>query len=171
MNKLLDTALDRAVVPGYSRIGYWLRRRGWPEDDPRPGSLAGRRALVTGANSGLGKATALGLARLGAAVHLVVRNEERGAAALEEVRRAVPDAELHLELCDMSDLTDVRRAAADLVGAPRPGGRAGAQRRRAATPSAPSRPTATSSPWPPTSSGRCCSPSCSARSSPATTLA
>jgi NAD(P)-dependent dehydrogenase (short-subunit alcohol dehydrogenase family) len=77
--------------------------------------LAGKRVLVTGANSGLGKATALGLARLGATVHLVVRNEERGAAALEEVRAAVPGAELHLELCDMSDLTDVRRAAAALV--------------------------------------------------------
>jgi dehydrogenase/reductase SDR family member 12 len=115
MNKLLDTALDRTVVPGYSKIGYWLRRRSWPDDDPRPGSLAGRRALVTGANSGLGKAAALGLARLGATVHLVVRNQERGAAALEEVRRAVPGAELHLELCDMSDLADVRRCATDLV--------------------------------------------------------
>jgi NAD(P)-dependent dehydrogenase (short-subunit alcohol dehydrogenase family) len=115
MTSLFDTALDRSVVPGYSTIGYWLRRRGWAEDDPRAGALAGRRALVTGANSGLGKATALGLARLGATVHLDVRNEERGAAALEEVRREVPGAELHLELCDMSDLTDVRRAAADLV--------------------------------------------------------
>lgn len=115
MTQLLDTALDRTVLPGYSKIGYWLRRRSWPDDDPRPGSLADRRALVTGANSGLGKATALGLARLGAAVHLVVRNEERGAAALEEVRREVPDAELHLELCDVSDLADVRRAAADLL--------------------------------------------------------
>ena len=115
MTKLLDTALDRTVVPGYSKIGYWLRRRSWPDDDPRPGSLADRRALVTGANSGLGKATALGLARLGATVHLVVRNEERGAAALDEIKRAVPDADLHLELCDVSDLADVRRAAADLV--------------------------------------------------------
>jgi NAD(P)-dependent dehydrogenase (short-subunit alcohol dehydrogenase family) len=102
-------------VPGYSKIGYWLRRRGWPADDPRPGSLAGRRALVTGASSGLGKATALGLARLGATVHLLVRNEQRGKDALEEVRHEVPEAELHLELCDLSDLDDVRRAAADLV--------------------------------------------------------
>jgi NAD(P)-dependent dehydrogenase (short-subunit alcohol dehydrogenase family) len=115
MIQLLDSALDRTVLPGYSKIGYWLRRRGWPEGDPRPGALAGRRALVTGANSGLGKAAALGLARLGATVHLVVRNEERGAAALAEIQQAVPDAELRLELCDMSDLTDVRRCAADLV--------------------------------------------------------
>lgn len=115
MTRLLDTVLDRAVVPGYSKIGYRLRRRGWPDDDPRVGALAGRRALVTGASSGLGKATAVGLARLGATVHLVVRNEARGAAALDEVRREVPGAELHLELCDMADLSDVRRAGADLA--------------------------------------------------------
>jgi NAD(P)-dependent dehydrogenase (short-subunit alcohol dehydrogenase family) len=116
MTSLLDSALDRAVVPGYSKIGYWLRRQGWPEDDPRPGSLAGKRALVTGANSGLGKATALGLARFGATVHLVVRNEERGRAALAELAAELPDAELHLERCDLSDLDDVRRFAADLLG-------------------------------------------------------
>lgn len=115
MTRLLDTVLDRAVVPGYSKIGYWVRRRGWPEDDPRPGSLSGKRALVTGANSGLGKATALGLARLGATVHLVVRNEERGRAALAELAEELPEADLHLERCDLSDLDDVRRFAADLL--------------------------------------------------------
>jgi dehydrogenase/reductase SDR family member 12 len=111
----LDAALDRAVVPGYTNIGFWLRRRRWPEDDPRPAALAGRRALVTGANSGLGKATVAGLARLGATVHLVVRSEDRGRQALEELRDALPGADLHLEVCDVSDLAAVRRFAADLV--------------------------------------------------------
>ena len=115
MTSPLDSALDRAVVPGYSKIGYWLRRRAWRVDDPHPGALAGKRALVTGANSGLGKATALGLARLGASVHLVVRNEERGRAALAELEAELPEANLYLERCDLSDLEDVRRFAADLL--------------------------------------------------------
>lgn len=115
MNHFLDTALDRAVVPGYSRIGYLLRRRGWSADDPAAASMVGRRVLVTGANSGLGKATARRLAQLGATVHLVVRNELRGKAALAEIAAEVPGADLHLELCDVSDLDDVRRCAADLV--------------------------------------------------------
>jgi NAD(P)-dependent dehydrogenase (short-subunit alcohol dehydrogenase family) len=115
MTHVLDTALDRAVVPGYSRIGYLVRRRRWPADDPADGAMTGRRVLVTGASSGLGKATARELARLGATVHLVVRDEERSKAALVEIAREVPGADLHVERCDVSDLDDVRRCAADLV--------------------------------------------------------
>lgn len=111
----VDTALDRLVVPGYTKVGYWVRRLGWERDDPRPGSLAGKRALVTGANSGLGKATALGLARLGAEVHLVVRNEDKGRSALVDLRGELPGGLFHLEVCDVSDPDSVRRLCADLV--------------------------------------------------------
>jgi NAD(P)-dependent dehydrogenase (short-subunit alcohol dehydrogenase family) len=116
MTPSLDTLLDRAVVPGYSKLGYLVRRRSWPDDDPRPGALAGKRAVVTGASSGLGQETALGLARLGAAVHLLVRDESRGRAAADVILAEVPGAELHVEVCDVSDLADVRRAADDLAG-------------------------------------------------------
>lgn len=116
MTGLLDSVLDRLVVPGYTKIGYWVRRRGWPADDPRPDALRGRRSLVTGANSGLGKATALELARLGSTVHLLVRSEDKGKAALAELREELPGADLHLEVCDMSDLADVRRFCEDLRG-------------------------------------------------------
>jgi NAD(P)-dependent dehydrogenase (short-subunit alcohol dehydrogenase family) len=50
--------------------------------------MEGRVCLVTGATRGIGRATALGLARLGADVHLVARDRVRGEAALAEVRRA-----------------------------------------------------------------------------------
>ena len=115
LRSLLDTALDRTVVPGYTKLGYWARRTGWDADDPRPGSMTGKRVLVTGASSGLGQAAAEGLARLGATVHLLVRNEEKGRAVLDGVRADVPGADVHLELCDVSDLADVRRFADDLA--------------------------------------------------------
>jgi dehydrogenase/reductase SDR family member 12 len=67
MNDTLDTALDRVldatVVPGYTTVGYRLRRHAWRGTEL--GRMDGRIALVTGATSGLGLATAIGLASLG----------------------------------------------------------------------------------------------------------
>lgn len=107
-----DTALDRTVAPGYTKVGLAVRRRlpGWPAD-PAPDSLRGQRALVTGATSGLGLATARGLARLGAQVHLVVRNEEKGREVASGLRRDVPGVRIEVHRCDLGDLDDVRRFA------------------------------------------------------------
>lgn len=111
----LDTALDRTIMPGYSRLGLWARRPGWPEDDPKPDALRGKTVLVTGANSGIGKAACEAVARLGATVLMTVRDRERGEQARQEVAAAVPGAELQVEVCDVSSLAAVRDFAADLV--------------------------------------------------------
>ena len=116
LTNALDTALDRTVLPGYSKIGYWLRHPAWEADDPRPGSMRGKVAVVTGGNSGLGKATAGSLARLGAAVHLVVRDLVKGREAVTDLRGEVPGAEVHLHRCDVSDLGSVQSFAAALPG-------------------------------------------------------
>ena len=115
VDRTVDRVLDRSVVGGYTKLGYWARRHAWPDDDPRPGSMAGRTVLVTGASSGLGKAATARLARLGATVHLLVRNEERGAAAREDLLRTVPDARFEMVRVDMADLDDVRTVGAALA--------------------------------------------------------
>lgn len=84
----LDQAFDRAVVPGYSSVGYRLRQFGWA-GDPAPDSLSGRTALVTGANRGIGKAIAAGLAGLGATVLLTVRDKESGERPSRRSRRQI----------------------------------------------------------------------------------
>lgn len=113
--RIVDTFADRTLVPGYSKIGYALRSPHWT---PLPAdALRGKRALVTGANSGLGKATAAGLARLGATVHLVVRDLGRGDRARQEIAAAVPGAELRVDRCDVSNLDSVRAFAAGLLDA------------------------------------------------------
>jgi len=114
IRSLLDTALDRTIVPGYSRIGYRLRRLGWA-DDPEPGALNGRTALVTGANRGIGKAIAAGLAGLGATVLLTVRDRGSGEQARKEIVAADSGADVRVEVCDVSDLAAVRAFAADLT--------------------------------------------------------
>jgi NAD(P)-dependent dehydrogenase (short-subunit alcohol dehydrogenase family) len=71
----------------------------------------GRRALITGANSGIGYATALALARRGAAVALACRNRERGEAAVAKLISEAPGAQITLELLDLSSLASVRALA------------------------------------------------------------
>jgi dehydrogenase/reductase SDR family member 12 len=115
--RLVDAGLDRTVAPGYSRIGYAVRRRlpGWPED-PAPDALAGRHVVVTGASSGLGTQTADELAGLGAHVHLVVRDREKGRAVADRLARAHGDA-FTLWTCDLADLTEVADLADRLAAA------------------------------------------------------
>ena len=114
----IDTLLDRAVVPGYTVLGPAVRRRlpTWP-DDPRPGSMVGKVAAVTGATSGLGRATAEGLADLGAEVILVVRDTDKGARVLREMTASRPLAKIEVRRCDVGDLDDVRRFSAELSDA------------------------------------------------------
>ena len=79
--------------------------------------LTGRRALVTGASSGLGLAVARELAARGAWVVLGVRDLQRGAAAERRLRASVPWANLALSRLDLADLASVRACAAEQLAA------------------------------------------------------
>jgi NAD(P)-dependent dehydrogenase (short-subunit alcohol dehydrogenase family) len=73
-----------------------------------------KMCVVTGASAGIGKETALGLARLGARVAIVCRDRDRGAAAVAETR-AAGSPQVELFLADLSLQEDVRRLAGQLV--------------------------------------------------------
>ncbi|HEY9290975.1 MAG TPA: SDR family NAD(P)-dependent oxidoreductase, partial [Microlunatus sp.] len=75
--------------------------------------LAGRRILITGASSGLGLASAGQLAARGAQVVLAVRNPDRGAAAVDQIKRTVPNARLELADLDLAQQHSIRSFADD----------------------------------------------------------
>ncbi|HEY4779080.1 MAG TPA: oxidoreductase [Solirubrobacterales bacterium] len=81
---------------------------------------AGRTAVVTGANSGLGLAAARALAGAGAEVVLACRDTAKGEAAVESIRAELPEASVALEALDLSSLDSVR-ASAERFGADHPG--------------------------------------------------
>ncbi|OPX44376.1 (S)-1-phenylethanol dehydrogenase [Ruminiclostridium hungatei] len=65
--------------------------------------------LVTGANSGMGRATAASLADTGARVVMLCRDKIRGEEALMEVLEQNRERRLELMLCDLGDMNDIRR--------------------------------------------------------------
>ena len=67
--------------------------------------------LITGATSGIGKATAMGLADMGASVVMVGRDRGRGEAALAEIKEKSANASVDLMLADLSSQEEIRRLA------------------------------------------------------------
>jgi NAD(P)-dependent dehydrogenase (short-subunit alcohol dehydrogenase family) len=79
------------------------------------GDMTGRICVVTGANRGIGRATAEGLARLGAKVILVCRSKTDGESVAQEIgveSSVIPD----VVTADLSSQASIRQAAADLQG-------------------------------------------------------
>jgi len=76
--------------------------------------MAGRTCLVTGATSGIGKATATGLVRLGADLLLVARDPAKGQATAAEIQAATGNPRVEVLLADLSSQASVRRAAEEV---------------------------------------------------------
>ncbi|WP_218031686.1 SDR family oxidoreductase [Dictyobacter kobayashii] len=77
--------------------------------------MHGKICLVTGATSGIGKATALGLARQGATVVMVARNQAKAEAARQEIQLASGNTSVDLLLADLSSQSSVHQLAATFL--------------------------------------------------------
>jgi dehydrogenase/reductase SDR family protein 12 len=112
LSRVVDEALDWLVLPGFSSLGYALRERLLPRG---PITMTGRSVMITGANSGIGEAACVDLARLGARIHMVVRSRERGEQALGRIARASGSTAIDLHVCDLSSLASVRECAGSFL--------------------------------------------------------
>jgi dehydrogenase/reductase SDR family protein 13 len=82
--------------------------------------LKGRTFLVTGANSGIGRATAEALASRGAAVVMASRSAERTQPVIEDLRRKHPGADLEFLALDLASLRAVKESAERFLATGRP---------------------------------------------------
>jgi len=77
--------------------------------------MSGRTVLVTGATGGIGRATARGLASLGARVGIVGRDPDRAVAAANAIRQGSPAACVDVFVADLSSQGEVRRLATEVL--------------------------------------------------------
>ena len=77
--------------------------------------LGDRVFLVTGANSGIGKATALGLARLGGTIVMACRSATRGEAARQDIVRDSGNSKVYLEIVDLASEDSTRSFAEEFT--------------------------------------------------------
>ncbi len=73
--------------------------------------MKGKICIITGSNSGIGKETAVGLAKMGATIVMVVRNKARGEKAQREIVKQSGNNSVDLMICDLSSLESIRRFA------------------------------------------------------------
>ena len=77
--------------------------------------MEGKVVLVTGSTDGIGKETALGIARMGARVLLHGRNAEKGSRVAEEIREKSGNDDIEFFLADFSSQKEVRHLAAEVA--------------------------------------------------------
>ncbi|OVA08125.1 Short-chain dehydrogenase/reductase SDR [Macleaya cordata] len=94
----------------FMKSGFLEHSKKFKEEDMQI-RIDGKNCVVTGANSGIGYATAEALASRGANVYMVCRNKERGEAAVSKVQSVTGNQNVYLEVCDLSSLSDIKSCA------------------------------------------------------------
>lgn len=111
----IDRLADQALLPGllgFTRLGHALISLARPAPLP---SMAGKTVLITGATSGIGRAAAEQLARLGARVLFVARNREKARAVRLDLMEKSGNSQVDFLLADLGRLGEIRKLIRALV--------------------------------------------------------
>jgi NAD(P)-dependent dehydrogenase (short-subunit alcohol dehydrogenase family) len=113
---IIDKVVEAPVVTSFTNVGYAVRSRldGWTDLDSY--DLSGRRIAITGPTSGLGLAATRQLAKLGATLVLVARNELKAQDLRADLVAAHGNDAVSVVRCDMANFQDVRAAAKQIAG-------------------------------------------------------
>ncbi|XP_074507292.1 dehydrogenase/reductase SDR family member 12 [Sebastes fasciatus] len=90
----------------YTRRGYEAAFKHFEPQDLDV-SVVGRSFMITGANSGIGKATAMAIAKKGGTVHMVCRNRDKAEEARADIVRECGNTEVYIHIVDMSETHQV----------------------------------------------------------------
>eukprot|EP01103_Thecamoeba_quadrilineata_P008259 TRINITY_DN18025_c0_g1_i1.p1 TRINITY_DN18025_c0_g1~~TRINITY_DN18025_c0_g1_i1.p1 ORF type:complete len:332 (-),score=68.90 TRINITY_DN18025_c0_g1_i1:113-1084(-) len=98
----------------YGHHGFERHKKEFNPEDLNV-NLEGKHFLITGANSGIGRESALQLAKLGGTVHLLCRNLERGEEARTQLISLTNNQNIFLHQLDVADLDSVRKFASEYL--------------------------------------------------------
>ncbi|KAL6962544.1 hypothetical protein U1Q18_037502 [Sarracenia purpurea var. burkii] len=102
-----STAFGLYGYLNFTKAGYMEHSKKFNPEDMQS-KIEGKNCIVTGANSGIGYATAEGLASRGANVYMVCRSKERGEAACSKIQSTTGNQNVHLEICDLSSVKEIK---------------------------------------------------------------
>lgn len=105
---------DRLVLPGVAMFSRWGYTRGRKHFNPMSACIKDKHMLITGASSGLGYAAAQQLARRGATLTLVMRNEQKAKDTVDALQRETGNPAIRYELVDLSLVREVDALVARL---------------------------------------------------------
>ena len=111
---------QKLVLPAlahFTRAGYNSGKKHWY---PVSRWMADKHVVVTGASAGLGLATAHRLAELGAELTLVIRDESKALPLKQAIERASGNRRIHIEIADLSLITEVERLVRRLMRVGKP---------------------------------------------------
>ncbi|XP_062408369.1 DHRS-12_like_SDR_c-like domain-containing protein isoform X1 [Sardina pilchardus] len=90
----------------FTRNAYVSASKSFVEKDLEP-SMAGKTFMITGANSGIGKATAMAIAKKGGTIHMVCRNKDKAEEARAEIVKETGNKEIYVHILDLAETRKV----------------------------------------------------------------